>query len=68
MPNPKREKVDENKRYVIEEIPTQTTQVIKDTEKDEIYDLFTVMMRVLENQEEILKRQEELLNIAKEID
>jgi len=75
MPKPKdinaneeKTKEEPTKRFVMEEIPTQTTQVIRDTKNDEIYDLFTVMIRILENQEDIMKKVEEVLAIANQID
>jgi len=56
------EEIDEEEvktRFVMEEISTQTTPVIKDTETNEKYALFGAIMKILEN-------QSELLSLAKE--
>ena len=42
-------------KYIVEEIPTQTAPVIKDSETGDIYTLETALAKVLNNQERILK-------------
>ena len=42
-------------KYIVEEIPTQTAPVIKDSETGDIYTLENALAKVLNNQERILK-------------
>ena len=49
------EKQVKKEKYIVEEIPTQTAPVIKDSETGDIYTLETALAKVLNNQERILK-------------
>ena len=49
------EKQEKKEKYIVEEIPTQTAPVIKDTETGDQYTLETALAKVLNNQERILK-------------
>ena len=49
------EKQEKKEKYIVEEIPTQTAPVIKDSETGDIYTLETALAKVLNNQERILK-------------
>ncbi len=56
MPKPKIDtapKEEKESRFVIEDIPTQTTPVILDKETNERYDPFGAMMKLLEGMEEL---------------
>ncbi len=46
----------EKERYCLEEIPTQTAIIIRDTETKETYNVETALVRVLNNQEKILQQ------------
>ena len=60
MPKEKEAKeTKEEGRYVIEDIPTQSIPVIKDTQTDEQMDSMQALAKVLENQNEILKLAKE---------
>ena len=55
MPKETEEKQVKKEKYIVEEIPTQTAPVIKDSETGDIYTLETALAKVLNNQERILK-------------
>lgn len=49
---------DESKkgRYVVEEVPTQTAIVLKDTETEEVFNIESALVKILNVQDEILKQ------------
>ena len=50
------EKEPKKERYVVEEVPTQTALVIRDTETKETYNIETALVKVLNTLEAILQQ------------
>jgi Asp/Glu/hydantoin racemase len=46
----------EEVKYIVSEIPTQTAPAVVDTEKEEVLAVEVALAKILNNQEEILKK------------